>query len=39
MDSNLITGLAFLLFIAGAFIYTVILYNGLIRLRNDHDRA
>jgi len=39
MDSNLITGLAFLLFIAGAFIYTVILYNGLIRLRNDNDRA
>src|SRR5436853_278396 len=39
MGSNLITGLAFLLFVAGLLIYTVILYNGLIRLRNDNDRA
>src|SRR6202050_2405994 len=39
MNSNLITGLAFLLFIAGAFIYAVILYNELVRLRNENDRA
>ena len=39
MNSNIITGLAFLLFIAGAFIYAVILYNELIRLRNENDRA
>ena len=35
----MITGLAFLLFIAGAISYTVILYNGLVRLRNENDRA
>src|SRR5437879_12932605 len=39
MGSNLITGLAFLLFIAGLLIYTVIRYNELIRRRNDNDRA
>src|SRR5437660_4607889 len=39
MGSNLIAGLAFFLFIAGIFIYTVILYNELVRLRNDNDRA
>jgi LemA protein len=39
MSSNLITGLAFLLFIAGAVIYIVILYNELVRLRNENDRA
>jgi LemA protein len=39
MDSSAITGLAFFLFIAGAAIYAVILYNGLIRLRNENDRA
>jgi LemA protein len=39
MSSNLITGLAFLLFIAGAIIYIVILYNELVRLRNENDRA
>ena len=39
MDSNLITGLAFFLFIAGLLIYTVILYNELVRLRNENDRA
>jgi LemA protein len=39
MNSNIITGLAFLLFIAGAFIYAVILYNELVRLRNENDRA
>jgi LemA protein len=39
MDSSLITGFAFLLFVAGVAIYTVILYNGLVRLRNENDRA
>jgi LemA protein len=39
MDSSIITGAAFLLFFAGTLIYTVILYNGLIRLRNENDRA
>src|SRR5579859_8237977 len=39
MDSGIITGLAFFLFIAGLLIYTVILYNGLVRLRNENDRA
>ena len=39
MDSGTITGLAFVFFLAGALIYTVILYNGLVRLRNENDRA
>src|SRR5213082_1796036 len=39
MDSSTITALAFLFFIAGVLIYAVILYNGLVRLRNENDRA
>lgn len=39
MGNSLISGLAFFLFIAGVLIYAVILYNGLIRLRNENDRA
>ena len=39
MDSNIVTGMAFFLFIAGALVYTVILYNGLVRLKNENDRA
>jgi LemA protein len=39
MDSNTTTALVFFFFIAGVSIYTVILYNGLIRLRNENDRA
>jgi LemA protein len=39
MGSSVITGLAFFLFFAGVLIYTVILYNGLVRLRNENDRA
>jgi LemA protein len=39
MGSSLITGLAFFLFVAGVLIYVVILYNGLVRLKNDNDRA
>lgn len=39
MDSSTITSLAFLFFIVGVLIYGVILYNGLVRLRNENDRA
>jgi LemA protein len=39
MDSSIITSLAFFLFVAGGLIYTVILYNGLVRLRNENDRS
>ena len=39
MGGSIITGLAFFLFAAGVLIYTVILYNGLVRLRNENDRA
>ena len=39
MDSNVITGAAFLLFVVGVLVYVVILYNELVRLRNDNDRA
>lgn len=39
MDSSTITSLAFFFFIAGVLIYSVILYNGLVRLRNENDRA
>ena len=39
MNSSIITGLAFFLFIAGVSIYAVILYNELVRLRNENDRA
>src|SRR5258708_10341037 len=37
--SNIITGMAFFLFLAGALVYTGILYNALVRLKNDNDRA
>src|SRR5579864_8645340 len=39
MDSSMVSGLAFLLFVVGVLTYAVILYNGLIRLRNENDRA
>ena len=39
MGNNLITGLAFLLFFAGVIVYIVIVYNELVRLRNDNDRS
>ena len=39
MDSSTITSLAFLFFAVGVLIYGVILYNGLVRLRNENDRA
>ena len=37
--SNVIEGAALLLFLVGGLLYAVILYNELIRLRNDNDRA
>src|SRR4029077_4697394 len=39
MDSGIVTEAAFLLLLVGVAIYVVILYNELIRLRNDNDRA
>jgi LemA protein len=39
MDTGTLTGFALLFFLAGTLIYTVILYNGLVRLRNENDRA
>jgi LemA protein len=39
MGSSTVSGLAFLLFAAGVLVYAVILYNGLVRLRNANDRA
>jgi LemA protein len=39
MDGSVVEAAAFLLFAVGALVYTVILYNGLVRLRNDNDRA
>jgi len=39
MDSSMVSGLAFLLFVVGVLTYAVILYNGLVRLRNENDRA
>jgi LemA protein len=36
---SMVGGLVFFLFVAGVLTYTVILYNGLVRLRNDNDRA
>jgi len=35
MSGNVIQGAAFLLFVVGVFVYVVILYNELVRLRND----
>jgi len=39
MSGSVIEGAAFLLFGVGVLIYVVILYNELVRLRNDNDRA
>ncbi|MGO9086936.1 MAG: LemA family protein [Candidatus Sulfotelmatobacter sp.] len=39
MGSSIVSGLAFFLFVAGVLTYAVILYNGLVRLRNENDRA
>jgi LemA protein len=39
MGGNMIEAAAFLLFVVGVLVYVVILYNELVRLRNDNDRA
>ena len=39
MAGNIVEAAAVLLFIVGVLVYTVILYNELVRLRNDNDRA
>jgi LemA protein len=39
MGSSVIAGAVFFLFAAGVLIYTIILYNELVRLRNENDRA
>ncbi len=39
MGSSVIESAAFLLFVVGVLVYVVILYNELVRLRNDNDRA
>jgi len=39
MGSSLISALAVGLFVLGVLIYIVILYNGLVRLRNENNRA
>jgi len=39
MGSGVIAGAVFFLFAAGVLIYTIILYNELVRLRNENDRA
>jgi LemA protein len=39
MGGNVLTGAVFLFFAVGVVVYTVILYNELVRLRNDNDRA
>ncbi|MBS1853675.1 MAG: LemA family protein [Acidobacteria bacterium] len=39
MDANLLTHAALAFFAVGVFVYGVILYNELVRLRNDNDRA
>jgi LemA protein len=36
---NIIAGVATFFVVAGVFIYIIILYNELVRLRNDNDRA
>ncbi len=36
---NIIAGVAVFFVVAGVFIYIIILYNELVRLRNDNDRA
>jgi len=39
MGSNVVEAAACLLFVVGVLAYAVILYNELVRLRNDNDRA
>jgi LemA protein len=39
MDANLVQAAVLVLFIVGVLVYSVMLYNELVRLRNDNDRA
>ena len=39
MGMSILAGLLFLLVVVGLLIYGIIIYNELIRLRNDNDRA
>ncbi len=39
MGTNIIASVAMFFVVAGIFIYIIILYNELVRLRNDNDRA
>src|ERR1700678_4658112 len=39
MGAGVIQSAALLLFVVGVLVYIVILYNELVRLRNDNDRA
>jgi len=39
MGFLVLVSVAFLLFVVGALVYVVILFNELVRLRNDNDRA
>jgi LemA protein len=39
MDATVIQGAMLLLFAVGVFVYSVMLYNELVSLRNDNDRA
>jgi len=39
MGSSIITGFTVLLFGVGILLYAIILYNSLVRLRNENDRA
>ncbi|HVI10691.1 MAG TPA: LemA family protein [Candidatus Binatia bacterium] len=39
MSANVVEAAAFFIFVAGVMTYGVILYNELVRLRNDNDRA
>jgi hypothetical protein len=39
MGGSMVSGFALFLFVAGVLTYAVILYNGLVRLRNENDRA
>lgn len=36
---SIVVGLLFFLIVAGVLIYAIIIYNELVRLRNDNDRA
>jgi len=39
MDATVVQGATLLLFAVGVLVYSVMLYNELVRLRNDNDRA